>query len=97
MEREKIRRIDNINRLIDRKQRSFTDSSSQKLFKCNVCWTCKFFTIDHEECVLTYMDVEKVDKDGSVFRSQFFGPDYYENIYIKKPGWFRCKWWKERK
>lgn len=67
-----------------------TPLSNGSFYKCEVCCTCKYFKIESEECILSYKEAKKRDK--SLTNTAI---NYYTPVFIKKPTWFRCLWWKE--
>ena len=77
-----------INCMIDSNKRPDTGFKSKKLFNCDVCWNCKFFKIEQEKCILSYDDAELVMQLP-------YQKEYFTNIHIRKPTWFRCMWWRE--
>lgn len=83
---ERSKRID---KLIDSERRA---DELREYFGCDVCWTCQSFNSQTNECVLTYK--EAVDRVGSVILES---EDYFVPVEIKKPTWYRCEGWTERK
>lgn len=75
-----------VDELINGNKRAKVGAGSERLFNCEVCWTCKFFKVEDWECFLTYEDARSVD----VFN---IAKEYFIPTVIKKPEQFRCIWW----
>lgn len=87
-----MKRSENISRLIANNRRSYGGSGDRPLSGCEVCWTCTFFAVECNKCILSYEDVKRMG--GARF--EMCRVDYYESddVYVKNPEWFRCRWWK---
>ena len=64
---------------------------SKEFSNCDICYTCRFFNASDGKCYLSVKNVLRIDPDCVPWKG-FFVP-----VHIKKPAWYRCKWWKERK
>ena len=86
-----MKRQQSINKLIKDDMRSTGNHHGYSLSNCEICWTCAFFIVEGEKCILSYKDVESRAPVDNVSA----WVDYFkESVHIKKPEWFRCMWWK---
>lgn len=86
-------RLKEINRNIDSNLRPNTHlANPESYFSCDICWTCKSFDPQANECTLTHD--EATIRAGREIRGVSLG--YFERVKIKKPLWYRCTVWEER-
>lgn len=93
-----------VNVQIERCMRAERDHGARLLLKCEVCWTCEFFSVEDNQCFLSEKDVIRIKEScislglfKPINTSQSVWKYFFESINIKKPTWYRCKWWQETK
>lgn len=68
-----------------------TPDGDVTFYGCEVCWTCEYFKIEGNECILSYKDAKERKESLSIDASHYFTP-----VFIREPAWLRCSWWKEK-
>lgn len=73
-----------------------TNLQDEKYFNCDVCYTCKSFNPQTNECTLTW-DEAKKRAGSSRNLLEHPGPKYFKTVKIKRFTWYRCSVWEERR
>lgn len=81
-----------VNRIIDERTRPDSNFKDKQLYKCDVCWTCKYFDIQASTCVFTYEDALEIVNPELLYDREFYKP-----TLIKDPLYYRCMIWEELK
>ena len=89
-------REERINELIDDRSRPDMTARSEKLYNCDICFTCRLFNFSTKECLLTDEDVKEKAAPYLNLIEEEYG-FYTDKTTIKEPTWYRCKMWEELK
>lgn len=82
-------RIVKVSEAINNHDRAGVGYNGRSLFKCDVCWTCKYFNVQISSCVFSYQDaLEKFGPEESYDKEYYILP-----IPIKDPSYYRCSAW----
>ena len=85
-------RLVKINKIIDSRIRPRDDFKGKPLYKCDICWTCRYFDVQACTCTFSYEDgLKKIDPDF------LYDKEYYKPTIIRDPLYYRCMMWEEKK
>ena len=84
-------RLEKIERIIDRRIRPSRNFKDKPFFKCDICWTCRFFNTQISGCCFTFEDGLKRIERKYLYDKEF----YIVPTPIKDPLYYRCSVWEE--